>query len=196
MIGLPPRTTRTDTLCPYTTIFRSDVLDRVELRAPGRQRHQGDVGRHDQLGRSMPSGLIEQQNGMCARRDVEGDLLEVHAHRLAVAAGHDDAGGFTFGGTDRTEQPRRGASLILGCRGPRAVLRPAPGALGLLTDASLVLPPQLYRRSSREAPPDLRQAGSEAFLKSAMSSPFCRSEERRVGKECVSPCRSRWWPYH
>src|SRR3546814_18402155 len=23
-----------------------------------------------------------------------------------------------------------------------------------------------------------------------------RSEERRVGKECVSKCRSRWWPYH
>src|SRR3546814_10964675 len=23
-----------------------------------------------------------------------------------------------------------------------------------------------------------------------------RSEERRVGKECVSPCRSRWRPYH
>src|SRR3546814_11608010 len=22
-----------------------------------------------------------------------------------------------------------------------------------------------------------------------------RSEERRVGKECVSTCRSRWWPY-
>src|SRR3546814_3916964 len=22
------------------------------------------------------------------------------------------------------------------------------------------------------------------------------SEERRVGKECVSPCRSRWSPYH
>src|SRR3546814_7593113 len=25
---------------------------------------------------------------------------------------------------------------------------------------------------------------------------FQRSEERRVGKECVSPCRSRWAPYH
>src|SRR3546814_16305412 len=24
----------------------------------------------------------------------------------------------------------------------------------------------------------------------------CRSEERRVGKECVRTCRSRWWPYH
>src|SRR3546814_13497924 len=27
--------------------------------------------------------------------------------------------------------------------------------------------------------------------------PECgRSEERRVGKECVSTCRSRWSPYH
>src|SRR3546814_1310025 len=24
----------------------------------------------------------------------------------------------------------------------------------------------------------------------------CRSEERRVGKECVRTCRSRWSPYH
>src|SRR3546814_16354772 len=23
-----------------------------------------------------------------------------------------------------------------------------------------------------------------------------RSEERRVGKECVSTCRTRWWPYN
>src|SRR3546814_20036520 len=26
--------------------------------------------------------------------------------------------------------------------------------------------------------------------------PVARSEERRVGKECVSTCRSRWSPYH
>src|SRR3546814_12053661 len=26
--------------------------------------------------------------------------------------------------------------------------------------------------------------------------PVRRSEERRVGKECVSTCRSRWSPYH
>ena len=25
---------------------------------------------------------------------------------------------------------------------------------------------------------------------------FARSEERRVGKECSEPCRSRWSPYH
>src|SRR3546814_8233428 len=28
------------------------------------------------------------------------------------------------------------------------------------------------------------------------ATPGWRSEERRVGKECVSPCRSRWSPYH
>src|SRR3546814_20198966 len=28
-----------------------------------------------------------------------------------------------------------------------------------------------------------------------LTSPY-RSEERRVGKECVSPCRSRWSPDH
>src|SRR3546814_2257032 len=30
----------------------------------------------------------------------------------------------------------------------------------------------------------------------SISSNACRSEERRVGKECVSTCRSRWSPYH
>ena len=25
---------------------------------------------------------------------------------------------------------------------------------------------------------------------------FTRSEERRVGKECIGRCRSRWSPYH
>src|SRR3546814_2855975 len=30
----------------------------------------------------------------------------------------------------------------------------------------------------------------------ATKAPLPRSEERRVGKECVSTCRSRWSPYH
>src|SRR3546814_14239467 len=29
----------------------------------------------------------------------------------------------------------------------------------------------------------------------ALRNSCVRSEERRVGKECVSTCRSRWWPY-
>ena len=33
----------------------------------------------------------------------------------------------------------------------------------------------------------------EARLQQTLSS---RSEERRVGKECIALCRSRWSPYH
>src|SRR3546814_4613856 len=39
-------------------------------------------------------------------------------------------------------------------------------------------------------------SASAARSKSAQPSASCRSEERRVGKECVSTCRSRWSPYH
>src|SRR3546814_18039951 len=35
-----------------------------------------------------------------------------------------------------------------------------------------------------------------AILTAALISGAIRSEERRVGKECVSTCRSRWSPYH
>src|SRR3546814_12924026 len=35
-----------------------------------------------------------------------------------------------------------------------------------------------------------------ATVASSMREIADRSEERRVGKECVSTCRSRWSPYH
>ena len=42
-----------------------------------------------------------------------------------------------------------------------------------------------------------RDMPAEAFAVHGLSSEFlARSEERRVGKECVSLCRSRWSPYH
>src|SRR3546814_5508197 len=34
------------------------------------------------------------------------------------------------------------------------------------------------------------------FADMVEQTPVDRSEERRVGKECVSTCRSRWSPYH
>src|SRR3546814_6246067 len=37
--------------------------------------------------------------------------------------------------------------------------------------------------------------GSASLWRQAVSA-TSRSEERRVGKECVSTCRSRWSPYH
>src|SRR3546814_13905022 len=47
-----------------------------------------------------------------------------------------------------------------------------------------ILKPQAF---SAEALDKARASGKPVFV---------RSEERRVGKECVSTCRSRWSPYH
>ena len=35
-----------------------------------------------------------------------------------------------------------------------------------------------------------------AHQRAAAGIGWVRSEERRVGKECIPPCRSRWSPYH
>src|SRR3546814_13688013 len=103
MIRRPPRSTRTDTLFPYTTLFRSR---RPSVRGPVRDQHDdpvaagcADIGHH-QLGR----GLVEMGGGFVQQQDVG-----------------------------------------IGEQGAR--------------DGE-------------------------------------RSEERRVGKECVSTCRCRWSPYH
>src|SRR3546814_15003588 len=71
--------------------------------------------------------------------------------------------------------------------------------LGVLVDEdahliSLSLPPRRRPGSSREG-------GHGCAIRSYRSSqsglsPSIRSAERRVGKECVSTCRSRWSPYH
>src|SRR3546814_13670252 len=45
------------------------------------------------------------------------------------------------------------------------------------------------------AAPETGTAGDESLWMSLVA-PVARSEERRVGKECVSTCRSRWSPYH
>src|SRR3546814_16595848 len=107
MIRRPPRSTRTDTLFPYTTLFRS-----VELWPSQREAAQRST-------------------------DVTDDLVVA----LPTSAG-------------KTREAQIAALMTLSSA--RRVLIVTP----------------------------LRA--------------FCttRSGERRVGKECVSTCRSRWSPYH
>src|SRR3546814_11923201 len=104
MLRRPPRSTRTDTLFPYTTLFRSgaDVVDRDDL---------------DTLQREL--------------REIEGVSAIVYEQTCAA---------------------------------------------------------EKRRRRKRGAFPDPQR---RFYI-----NPRVRSEERRVGKECVSTCRSRWSPYH
>src|SRR3546814_1928243 len=62
------------------------------------------------------------------------------------------------------------------------------------------------RRGTKQQPSDHRQRhcrgsgtgqhGLMVALRPQRDVEQDRSEERRVGKECVSTCRSRWSPYH
>src|SRR3546814_12175276 len=67
-----------------------------------------------------------------------------------------------------------------------ALLRLAASRLALrrLTPRRLAL----VRSARRKSAPCMSAAKKD--------DPTSRSEERRVGKECVSTCRSRWSPYH
>src|SRR3546814_19905940 len=103
MIRRPPRSTRTDTLFPYTTLFRS-AHHRHVLARPGERGIGGAIER--------PAARLRGRDPPIEPGAVQAVELEAHAREARAAV-----------------------------------------------------------------------IGGE------------RSEERRVGKECVSTCRSRWSPY-
>src|SRR3546814_14199041 len=110
MIRRPPRSTRTDTLFPYTTLFRSSQIP----------------------GRSLLSRLTDH-------------YLQIIANRAPI-------------GFEAEYESDRGVTIMY-----RGILLPF---------------------SSDDDTID--------FIMGVIN----RSEERRVGQECVSTCRSRWSPYH
>src|SRR3546814_16678197 len=115
MIRRPPRSTRTDTLFPYTTLFRSEAA-------------------------IMAMNRIQFQPGLSMPEFVKN-----------------------YGTEMQCEQALEAARWPEGFRCPRCA-----GTVHCV----------------------LRDGTRKVFQCSA------RSEERRVGKECVSTCRSRWSPYH
>src|SRR3546814_13123280 len=69
---------------------------------------------------------------------------------------------------------------------PRSVLALYP----IVLTALLGMPRLLYRSWKDHGLARTDQAAIRVLILGA------RSEERRVGKECVSTCRYRWSPYH
>src|SRR3546814_5944212 len=78
MILRPPRSTRTDTLFPYTTLFRSRGRRRAGCREIGVAASQIDLLR--QRRQHPPAGVRPRH-----RRAVEQDFLPVHDERLGLA---------------------------------------------------------------------------------------------------------------
>src|SRR3546814_20338883 len=69
---------------------------------------------------------------------------------------------------------------------PQASAEAAPAGYALVP----IEPTETMVIAGFESVPDEHFSPREAWDQ------YQRSEERRVGKECVSTCRSRWSPYH
>ena len=121
----------------------------------------------------MPAGLIQEENGVGARSDPGGDLVEMELHGFGVAGRQHEGGAGAALRAYRTEQVGGLGPLIVS--GTRTRARPGPtiGELVLLADTHLVLEPDLYRRARSELRTDFRQAVGEVFLKALMTSGSC-----------------------
>lgn len=147
-----------------------DVLDRVEFGALGRQWHECDVGWHSEFRREMPSGLVDQDNGMCARRDRGGNLGKVKVHRVGIAFWQHQPGTLAVLGADRTENIGRRRALIASSGRSRSAQRPAAGDLILLAYSGFIREPYLYLVPiDALLAGDLVQNGRPLFLNSSIA---------------------------
>src|SRR3546814_20820356 len=122
MIRRPPRSTRTDTLFPYTTLFRY-------------------------LTNQCVAGGIDRRAGLAELRKIGNHRQQdLHATELRCAQ----------------QRPQ--------------------------------LDTEQFRLFQTQA--DCAQAERRIVRSRYSIATGVRSDERRVGKECVSTCRSRWSPYH
>src|SRR3546814_3092182 len=152
MIRRPPRSTRTDTLFPYTTLFRS---------------------------RSTP-GIWQEK---------------VSFFLTAIIY---------------LPRPLRTAPALL-CQ-----LRRLSGAAGSALKRLVTLDQRPFDKPAQHLPRGIVERGDHCLQRVRLGGDFGveglggddgppwhlhqlgidRSEERRIGKECVSTCRYRWSPYH
>ena len=122
----------------------------------------------------MPAGLIDEQRGVRARRDLGGDFGQVQVHRFGVAPGHDEGRALAVLGADCAEDVSGGGSLIFRSARTRAALGPTAGDLVLLADARLVGEPDLYGVGiDALLAADLFQALGKTFLKSSIAPSAC-----------------------
>src|SRR3546814_5468451 len=184
MIRLPPRSTRTDTLFPYTTLFRSWL---------SAQRKTGKTTILVNMAYALLTG--EKFLGECAVVPLAPDervaMLNFEVTPAKAAAMFN----------------RRGVPLdrvvqvdLRGRANPfhnAKQLRSLGEQLKALNVKSVFIDTFSHaftgdsQNDATQVRAWIRQVNQWARLVVG-----ARSEARRVGKECVSTCRSRWSPYH
>src|SRR5260370_18947050 len=92
----------------------------------------------------MPSGLIDEKDGMRSRCDGVGDFGQMQVHRLGIAGRQDQGGSLSLLRADGSEDVGRGGALIPPSPRARAPLGPPSGGLVLLTNWRFIREPNLY----------------------------------------------------
>ena len=92
----------------------------------------------------MPAGLIDEQRGVRARRDLGGDFGQMQVHRFGVAGREDQSRALSLLRADGSEDVGRGGALIPRSAWASAALGPPAGDLVLLTNARFIREPNLY----------------------------------------------------
>src|SRR3546814_15484086 len=189
MIRRPPRSTRTDTLFPYTTLFRSQI--------------HWPEGRAQRLlhPRQPDRNVITRPSRLC-------HLLFKPANRLT------DSNGMQSNTSRRTFVKGLAAGGILGglglWRAPVwAVTSPSQPNVLTGTEFDLFIgespvnftgTPRIAQTINGGIPgPLLRWRDGDTVtlrVRHRLKESTSRSEQRRVGQACVSTCRSRWSPDH
>src|SRR3546814_663344 len=185
MIRRPPRSTRTDTLFPYTTLFRSrprgerwlSQAERAAFDEDHKAEHDEDKREQDVL---PPLQHLRD-------RLAGGHVLRGNDQDQDQGQEHDAVGNQSCGAN--CEEHRYVHPDVVSPVGERDCGH-SESTDGFVSDGVVVIVPVApYLPGGVQA----EQQWDETEIRDRA---FRRSEERRVGKECVSTCRSRWSTYH
>ena len=141
-----------------------DVLDRVEFGRARRQQDRRDVCGHVELAGGVPSGAVEQQNGVGALGDVARDFVEMELHREGVGEGQRERRALAPRRADRAEEIGVLVTLVGGLARPRSAPGPLAHEAVFLADAGFVLEPDFDRRVLRQIGEMGAQRPREVFL--------------------------------
>src|SRR3546814_13994760 len=203
MLRRPPRSTPPDTLFPDTTPFRSPPGLRV--RAEGGKTTTTVIRRG--LGRNPIGEGVPAVVTYFADIPLVGEGTNVPAYDIASIQVLKGPQGTLFG------RNTIGGAIIIQPEAPnyefggyvkgeygRFDYRTLEGAINIpivQDKAAVRFAGQIRRQDGSiknlSGGPDFNDMHQDAFRVSLLLEPF---EERSVGKECVSTCRSRWSPYH
>src|SRR3546814_15943011 len=130
----------------------------------------------------LPGGLARQFVGLAGASGVISQALHGHPQRLGRSKASRDVGGELH----HLEWPALGIQdgVVAGFDPDFA---PALAQAQILAGIVLAL---------GQLAPEVSIVRAFALLRLHEHAMVARSEERSVGKECVSTCRSRWSPYH